>query len=97
MPSRPGERCASATVGGRAPPASRLRGTWQSTPAQSKLARVAKWPVHGAAKLVARFGGLGLRCARADWHAAHWASGCEAFRVIRDRANAAYPARTTRP
>ena len=30
--------------------------------------------------------GLGLRCARADRHAAHWASWCDALPVVRDRA-----------
>ena len=39
-----------------------------------------------AAQLAARLGGLGLRCARADRHAAHWASWCDALPVVRDRA-----------
>ena len=39
-----------------------------------------------AAQLTARFGGLGLPCARADRHAAHWASWCDALPVVSDRA-----------
>ena len=38
------------------------------------------------AQLAARFGGLGLRSALSDRHAAHWASWCDALPVLRDRA-----------
>ena len=38
------------------------------------------------AQLAARFGGLGLRSALSDCHAAHWASWCDALPVLWDRA-----------
>ena len=39
-----------------------------------------------AAQLALRFGGLGLRSAEADRHAAHWASWCDTLPVIHARA-----------
>ena len=42
-----------------------------------------------AAQLPQRFGGLGLRCASSDRHAAHWASWCDTLPVVQARAPAA--------
>jgi len=42
-----------------------------------------------AAQLPTRFGGLGLRSAAADRHAAHWASWCDTLPVLQARAPAA--------